>query len=243
MGLFLCPIIYLLGVITNEPMKNWGENGPREKLWKNGIRHLSNQELLAIILGTGMRSLNVMGLASQILDRCNHSLQELSRWPIEQFLQIPGVGKSKAATLKAVFELAQRRKESTNKSISIRSSDDAYPLFREKMAELNHEEFWAIFLRRNAKILRMEQVSVGGVAGTVVDPKVLFKRALLLNATSIIVAHNHPSGNIKPSRADELVTERIVNCGRIFEIQIFDHLIITADDFYSFADNGKLPNP
>jgi len=223
-----------------EPMRTWGQEGPREKLNQIGARNLSDVELLAIILRSGIPSQNVMSTARLLLEKSHGCLATLKTWKQEEFLQIQGIGKVKAGILTSIFELAQRIASARYQDEKITSSDQAFPLFYGKMANNTVEEFWVLFLRRNNSIIALEQISKGGTSGTVVDPKTVFKRGLLLNASGMILAHNHPSANLKPSEQDIALTKRMVQLGKLMDLSVLDHIIVCGTRYYSFMDEGRM---
>ncbi len=223
-------------------IKEWAlEDRPREKLYQLGSKKLTNAELIAIILSTGSRSLSALDLAKQVLKKADNDLETLSRLSVKQLCELKGIGPAKAVTIKAVMELANRKKNNTpSKLQKITSSQDAYEQFQGIFNDLKVEEFWVIFLNRANAVISKLNISKGGVSGTVVDPKVIFHHALANLATGIILAHNHPSGNLKPSRADIDITNKLVAAGRHLDIKVFDHLIVTNSNYYSFADNSLI---
>lgn len=223
-------------------IKNWADDDrPREKLAAKGRSALSNAELLAILIGSGTKQKSAVEVAREILNFANNDLNVLARLGISDLCKIDGIGPAKAITIIAAIELANRRPLSnTETPKKITSSRDAFlhlqPLLRDK----NYEEFWILTLARNNKVLKPYRISEGGISGTVADPKRIFKAALDSNASAIILSHNHPSGNLLPSKADENLTAKIVNASKHLDIQILDHLIIAGDSYYSFADEGKI---
>jgi DNA repair protein RadC len=223
-------------------IKDWSlADQPREKLVEKGPSTLTDAELIAILLGTGTRSGNALDLARQILQLVNNDLNALGRLAWSDITKIHGVGKAKAITIKAAMELGRRRKDLVPREISkITSSRDAYLQFQSELADLPNEEFWAIFLNRASKVLRKKRISEGGVSGTVADPKIIFKMALDELASSIIVAHNHPSGSLNPSQADIELTRKLVSAGKLLDIQVIDHIIVAGRNYCSFADSGLL---
>lgn len=222
-------------------IKNWSiDDRPREKLIEKGPQSLSNAELLAILLGSGSKNESAVDLAKRILKYAQNNLSDLSRLGIEDLTQFKGVGEAKAVTLCSAFEVARRRKEEVVTHVKICSAKDVYNLISPYVSDLNHEEFWVIYLNRANIVLRKEKVSSGGVSGTVVDQKIILKKALLHLASSIILVHNHPSGNLKPSLADKKVTQKMKLACEMLEINLVDHLIIARNAYYSFADESDL---
>ena len=224
-------------------IKNWSEDDqPREKLMLKGKNSLSDAELIAILIGSGNREESAVDLSKRILRSVNDNLIELSKLSISQLQNnFKGIGEAKAISIIAALELGKRRRSSEvliKKKIT--SSQDAFEIFQSHISDIQHEEFWVIFISRSNHIIKTCSISEGGMVGTVVDPKKLFKLALENNATSMILGHNHPSGNIQPSEADIKLTKKIKNAGEMLEIMILDHLIIGDEKFYSFADMGNL---
>lgn len=223
-------------------MKNWAlEDRPREKLYQNGPKHLTNAELLAVILTTGTKSISAVDLARNILSSSSNDLNALSRKNIKELCTIKGVGPAKAMMIRAVMELANR-KEMVNSKIKdqICSSDDAFRMLKTKFLDLKVEEFWVIYLNRANKVIAQKKLSSGGISGTVVDPKVIFHNALSEFACGLILAHNHPSGNLKPSKSDIAITKKIKQAGEFLDISVLDHLIFSENRFFSFADEGLM---
>ena len=228
--------------INRVTIKNWAEDDrPREKLLLKGKNALSDAELLAILLGSGNRSESAVDLAKSILRECRENLAELSRCGINDLLHFEGIGKAKALIIIAALELGRRRTEAeVLVKEKIVSSRDAFTILRSTIGDLPYEEFWIILLNKANRVIRKCSVSEGGVSGTVVDPKKIFKIALDHHASSIILGHNHPSGNIQPSEADQKITRKIKEAGTMLDVAVLDHLIIGDDRYYSLADEGTL---
>jgi DNA repair protein RadC len=227
---------------NNLPINKWAEEDrPREKLILKGRSSLTNAEILAIIIGSGSRTMTAVDLSKHILGEYNNDLHELGKSSVKNLKQFNGIGEAKAISIVAALELGRRR-QLTNivDKPKVASSKDAYECIQGTMADLDHEVFKIILLNRANRVLKIEVISVGGVSGTVVDPKVIFKKALAVQASSIILAHNHPSGNLRPSQADLSVTKRLVKAGESLDIKVIDHLIVAEGGFYSFADEGKM---
>ncbi|HMQ47985.1 MAG TPA: DNA repair protein RadC [Saprospiraceae bacterium] len=223
-------------------IKSWAEEDrPREKLMLKGRHALSDAELLAILLATGTKSESAVSLAQKMLSQVNNDLNELGKRSIKELQKLKGIGSAKAITIAAAMELGRRR-QLTDVKIrpQVTCSKDAYHAIGPHLADLNYEEFWILMLNRTNRIIGKAQISIGGVAGTVVDPKMVFRKALEELACSIILCHNHPSGNPKPSQADLELTQKLKQAGLAIEIPIFDHLIITEKSYFSFADDGIL---
>ncbi len=224
------------------PISAWAEDDrPREKLLLKGASALSDAELLAILIGSGSRNESAVNLARRILDEYQHNLNDLGRASLANLMGFKGIGQAKAITLLAAMEVGRRRQHKEARSLSaIRNSEDAYQLLRAKVADLDHEQFWLILLNRAHQVMHLEQVSAGGISGTVVDPKIIFRRALHGQASSLILCHNHPSGNTRPSPADLEITKKLKLAGQHLEIPVVDHLIVTHRGYFSFADEGLL---
>ena len=228
---------------SNKPLTilEWAEEDrPREKLLLKGKSTLSDAELLAILIGSGTVSMSAVELGKKILSTCNNDLNVLAKQSVKDLQKIKGIGEAKAITIISALELGRRRKNEESKTIKVNSSRDAYDAVSPYLMDLPHEEFWILLLNRANIVIKHEQISKGGVAGTVVDPKIIFKYAIESLANSIVLVHNHPSGNKQPSDADVQITEKLKQIGRIMEIAIVDHIIFTNNGYYSFADEGKL---
>ena len=222
-------------------IKDWSaDDRPREKLIEKGSKSLSDAELLGILLGSGSRNESAVGLAKRILNYAQNNLTELGRLGVEDLMQFKGVGEAKAVTMCSAFELARRRKSEVIERIKITSATDVFNEISPFLADLNHEEFWVFYLNRANIVLRKEKISSGGIAGTVVDNKIILKKALLNLASSIILVHNHPSGNLNPSIQDKKVTRKMKLACELLEINLLDHLIIAGNSYYSFADELEL---
>jgi len=224
------------------PIRAWAEDDrPREKLLHKGCHALSDAELLAVLLGSGSREESAVALSRRMLRHFHDNLQDLGAAGADELLAFRGVGEAKAVTILAALELGRRRQLAEARvRPAIRHFRDAYALLSPVLADLDHEQFWLLLLNRANRLLAQVQVSAGGITGTVVDPKVVFRKALLARATGIILAHNHPSGNLKPSTADLELTKKLVKAGQHLEIRVLDHLIITAGGYFSFAEDGLL---
>ncbi|MGI4884092.1 MAG: RadC family protein [Janthinobacterium lividum] len=223
-------------------IKSWAEEDrPREKLLAKGRGALSDAELIAILLGSGTVKLSAVDVAKLMLQGVGHDLNELARQSVKQLCRHPGIGEAKAIAVVAALELGRRRKEADAPArTTITCSRDIYNLVRPNLMDLPHEEFWVILLNRANVVMRKVAVSQGGVAGTVADPKMIFKEALEQLASSIILVHNHPSGNRQPSAADLALTKKLRQAGDFLDLPVLDHLIYTDRGYYSFADEGVL---
>lgn len=224
------------------PINQWAEDDrPREKLLLKGKANLSDSELLAIIIGSGSRNESAVQLAQRIVASANNNLNQLGKLSIQQLLQFKGIGNAKAISITAALELGRRRREEEPVNFDkISSSKSVFEIMQPLIGELFHEEFWVLFLNNSNKVIHKEQLSKGGITGTVVDSRLIFKIALQYHATSLILTHNHPSGKLQPSEADISITKKIKTAGQQLDIPILDHIIISENGFYSFGDNGIL---
>lgn len=217
------------------------EDRPREKMIVKGRNALSDTELLAILIETGTGSRSAVDLARELLRLCNGDLNELGKLKVSQLCLVKGIGPAKAAKLMAAMELGRRRRDALSaKRSKIITSYDSYELLRPYCSDLLHEEFYLILLNRSSEAIGIRQISMGGIGGTYVDAKMIFKTALELGAAAIVLAHNHPSGNCFPSVTDEELTRKVRHFGSLIEMPVMDHLIITDNSYFSFADNGLL---
>ncbi len=230
---------------VNKPstsIKNWAiDDRPREKLLAKGAAVLSNSELLAILINNGSKNKSAVELAKEILKQGHDNLNELGKLSLSDFKQVKGIGEAKAIIITAALELGRRRQASAalEKTV-VRSSRDIAAYLQATLKDYSYEVFAVVFLNRANKINHFEIISKGGITGTVADPRIILKKALEEDATSIVLCHNHPSGNLKPSRADEELTKKIKEAAAYFDIKIIDHIIVSEDGFYSFADEGIL---
>lgn len=217
------------------------DDRPREKFLLKGKTSLSDSELLAIILGSGNNEDSAVELARKILASVENNWQNLSKLSIKDLMKFKGIGEAKAISVAATLEIGRRKaSQETPEKTSISSARDSYNIFSQHLSDLRTEEFWAIFLNQKNQIVYKTQISKGGISGTLVDVRVLFRIALEHFATSIIVAHNHPSGSLKPSLEDIQITKNIKNAGEILNVTLLDHLIIGDNSFLSFAEEGLL---
>lgn len=223
-------------------IKNWSDDDkPREKLLNKGRTALSDAELIAILIGSGSRNESAVELSKRILASVDNNLNELGKLSIQQLMKFKGIGEAKAISIAAAMEIGRRRRgEDAQKIEKIGSSQDAYEVLQPFMGELEHEEFWILYLNNSNKILHKAQLSKGGITGTLVDVRLIMKQALELGAVAIILAHNHPSGTLKPSNADKEITQKVKNASGSLDIRVLDHLIITQKEYFSFADNQLL---
>jgi DNA repair protein RadC len=225
-------------------IKTWAEEDrPREKLLLKGTHSLSESELIAILLRTGTKESTAVDVGMNLMRKVNNDLHALSKLSVKDILQlkVQGIGETKATTIVAAMELGRRRQLSQVKERDkITSSRDAFEILHPRLADLKHEEFWIVLLNRANKVTAIERISEGGLTGTVADPRRIFNNALKAEATSIILSHNHPSGNIQPSTMDIELTKKLKKAGEVLDISVYDHLIIGENNYYSFADEGML---
>ena len=222
-------------------IKGWSpEDRPREKLLMKGTQALSDAELLAILIGTGSGRHSAVDLSKILLQTNGNTIDSLARLSVKDLMKTKGIGEAKAITIIAALELGRRRKNGGSEITKITSSRDAFEELRSCLQDKHHEEFWILLLNRANRVLRKHQISQGGVAGTVADPKIIYKVALDELASGIILAHNHPSGNLTASQADLDLTKKLREAGIMLEIQVLDHLILAGDKYLSFADEGLL---
>jgi len=221
-------------------IKAWAEEDrPREKLLSQGRRTLTDAELIAILIGSGNRDETAVELSKRILHSLGNDLEKLGKLSVNELSRFKGIGEAKAITIIAALELGRRRRD-LEKPLSDRiiCSRDIFNHLHAQFADLNHEEFWILLLNRGNFVSSKHLISKGGQAGTIADPKIIFKTALENNAAAIILAHNHPSGNLKPSQADINLTRKLKDGGSLLDISILDHLIFSNMKYYSFADEG-----
>ena len=223
-------------------IKAWAEEDrPREKLLLKGKTTLSDAELIAILIGSGSRDESAVDLSKRILSSASNNLNQLGKVSIDELQKFKGIGEAKAISIAAALELGRRRKESDPiKRAKVTQSSVVFDYMREVMDDLPHEEFWVLLLNRGNQILEKVNISKGSVSQTVVDAKIVFKMAIDKLASSIILCHNHPSGNLKPSEADKQLTKKIKEAGIILDLPILDHLIFADNKYLSFADEGLL---
>ena len=223
-------------------IKSWAlDDRPREKLLAKGKGALSDAELIAILIGSGNRNESAVALSKRILSAANGNIYELAKLSVEKLTEFNGIGEAKAIAIITALELGKRRQlEVALEKPKIVSSKNVANLMQPIIGDLDHEEFWVLFLSNSNKVLAKSQVSKGGLTATVVDIRLLFKRALELVSVAIIVCHNHPSGKLQPSVADKNLTEKMKQAGNTLDIKLLDHLIITEKAYFSFADEGLL---
>lgn len=227
---------------VSKGIRSWAEDDrPREKLLAKGRSMLTDAELIAIIFGSGSRNETAVDLAKRVLSSQENNLDALGKMSVRELMEFKGIGEAKAIGLIAALELGRRRKASSpQKRTRISGSQDVFDEVYPVMADLPHEEFWILLLNRANEVIGRNNLSKGGVSGTVVDAKMIFKMAIEKLASAIILAHNHPSGNLRPSQADISLTNKIRDAGNILDIPVLDHLIIGNGAYYSFKDEGIL---
>lgn len=223
-------------------IKQWApDDRPREKLFAKGKEALSDSELLAILIQTGSGKKTAVDLAKEILHNCSNNIGELSKQSLETLMKIKGIGKAKAITIMAALELGRRRQATVSlNNNKVKKSNDIAEFLRATFRDHQREIFAVVFLNARNTIIHHEIINTGGITATIVDPRLIFQRALELKAVKIILCHNHPSGNLNPSAQDDYLTDRIANAGKIMDIQVVDHIIVSEEGYYSFADNGKI---
>ncbi len=215
------------------------EDRPREKLIAKGRQNLTDAELIAILIGSGSTEETAVELAKRILNSVENNLNALGQLTVNNLIKFKGIGEAKAISIVAALELGRRRKLSdVLEKKKITSSQTIFELMNPVLADLPHEEFWVIFLNRNNKIVDKQRIGQGGIHGTTVDTRLIMKAAIEKLATSIILCHNHPSGSLKPSKADKYLTKKMVEAGKILDITVLDHIIIGNEKYFSFNDNG-----
>lgn len=223
-------------------LKDWAaEDRPREKMRLKSPGHLTDVELLSILIQQGNKEASAFDLAGELMARCNHKLSILARLSIKEMMKTKGIGMAKATILQAAMEIGKRRMGTEVMTDEIiRDSKMVATFLRTKMMDLSNEVFAVLFLNRANRIKHFEIISSGGMTGTVADPRIIMKKALEEEAVSIILSHNHPSGNLKPSKADQDLTEKIKQAAKYFDINVLDHIIVSNEGYYSFADEGAI---
>ena len=227
---------------NNYSIKNWAKDErPREKLLAHGSETLSNSELLAILINNGTRNKSAIELAKEILALGKNNLQELGKLSVKELMKIKGIGEAKAITIAAALEIGRRRQATDAiEKKAMKSSKDIAAFLSGKINDNQREVFAVLFLNQSNRINHFEIISEGGITGTVADPRIILKKALEENATNIVLCHNHPSGSLKPSRADEELTKKIKSAASFHDITVIDHIIVSDHGYYSFADEGLL---
>jgi DNA repair protein RadC len=223
-------------------IKTWAaDDRPREKMISKGKGTLSNAELIAILIGSGNGELSAVELAREVLNAVGDNLYDLSKLSIDELQQHKGIGEAKAVSIAAALELGRRWSvTSPEQRKSISNSQEAYESFLALIDDPTKEHFMVAYLNRGNKVIKVERISTGGLSGTSADPKVIFKNALLKEATALMVCHNHPSGVPRPSAEDKNLTKNLITAGKIFDINVLDHLIIGENSYFSFAEHGLM---
>jgi DNA repair protein RadC len=227
---------------NSSPIKTWSaDDQPREKMLAKGTSALSNSELLAILINNGSKQMSALDLAKKVLQLGKNNLDELGKLSLKEFQKVKGIGPAKAITIAAALELGRRREtEGIYEKTIVRTSADIARFLRAALKDHNHEVFMAVYLNKSNKILSHKVISNGGLSGTVADPRIILKTALEEGATGIVLCHNHPSGNLTPSMADETLTRKIKQGAALLDIKVMDHIIVSNEGYYSFADEGLL---
>jgi len=229
--------------MSTTSIKNWAQDDrPREKMMLKGIESLSNAELIAILINNGTKDMSAVDVAKELLSAVNHDLQHVGKLSVKEILKlkVKGIGEAKAIIIAAALELGVRRDAAFKKKDVVIHSKDIAEYLKAKLQYKKHEVFAVIFLNRSNKVNHFEIVSEGGITGTVADPRIILKKALSYDAVSLVLCHNHPSGSVKPSRQDEDLTHKIKEAAKFFDILVLDHIIVSEEGYYSFADEGIL---
>lgn len=222
-------------------IKDWApDDRPREKLLTKGSEALSNSELLAILIGSGTKTKSAIEVAKDVLDLSGNNLNALGKLSLKELMRVDGIGQARAITIAAALELGRRRQAGEAQQSHIKSSSDIAKYLQAQLRDKTHEVFVVAYLNRANKVIHLETISEGGITGTVADPRIILKKALEHNAVSLVLCHNHPSGNLKPSRADELLTQKIKQAALLLDLSVLDHVIVSEEGYYSFADEGLL---
>jgi DNA repair protein RadC len=228
--------------IESTSIKSWAEDDrPREKMLLKGKKALSDAELLAILIGSGSKNESAVSLSKRILASVKNNLNMLGKLSVTDLLKFKGIGEAKAISIITALELGRRRQLETALELpKITCSSDVFNIMQPIIGELTIEEFWIVYLNNSNKVLYKEQLSKGGLTGTVVDVRMVFKKAIELLSTAIILCHNHPSGKLNPSEADKSITRKLKIAGETLDIKVLDHLIVTENDYFSFADENLM---
>jgi len=227
---------------TRLSIKNWAvEDRPREKMLSRGIQSLTDVELIALLIGSGIRKVSAVDLARQILHLAGNNLDKLGKYTVPDLKKLKGIGQARAITIVAALELGRRRKQSDSPEYAkITSSNEVFNLMHPLLSDLAHEEFWVLILNRSNKVIDKQKISQGGITGTVTDIRLILKMAIDNLATSMILCHNHPSGNLQPSDADISITRRLKESSSLMDISLLDHIIIAGKSYFSFADENLI---
>lgn len=224
----------------NTPIRNWiAEDRPREKMMSRGMGSLTDAELIATILSTGTREHSAIDLGRKLLGEFG-SLKAIAMAAVPELMRVRGIGKAKATSIAAAFELARRKLKEQNSWQKLYGPDSIADYLRPRMIDLNHEIFYVIYLNKNNIILGEKLIAKGGVSATVIDPRLIYREALNLLATAVVLSHNHPSGNMQPSEADDNITRKLVEAGEVMDISVLDHLILSPRGYFSYSENGRL---
>ncbi len=242
---FLCKFEEINQMTSNKiklSIKSWAESDrPREKMMLKGAAALSDAELIAILIGSGNRNESAVSLARRILQAVDNNINKLATLSLEELIKFKGIGEAKAISILTALELGKRRQlEQALQHVKISSSNMVFELMQPILSDLPHEEFWMLYLNNANKLLLHEQISKGGMTATVVDVRLVLKKALTINAVGLIMVHNHPSGNLKVSASDKQITKKLQEAGQTLDIKLLDHLIVTQNNYYSFADEGAI---
>jgi len=222
-------------------MKNWASDDlPREKFILKGASSISHAELLAILIGSGTQKKSALQLSRELFVMADNNLNILSRKSIEELQKLQGIGKAKAVAIAAAFELGRRREMAEAEKNIIKSSADIAGYFQAFLKDRHAELFLVAYLNRANRLIRIEIISEGGLTGTIADPRIILKKAIDLRAVNMVLCHNHPSGNLKPSKADEDLTQKIIHGAAFIDIQVLDHIIVSHQGYFSFADEGLI---
>jgi DNA repair protein RadC len=222
-------------------IKNWApDDRPREKLLSKGSEALSNSELLAILLGSGTKTKSAIEVGKEVLGLAGDNLNMLGKLTLKELMKVDGIGEARAITIAAALELGRRRQAHESQKSVVKSSKDIASYLQAQLRDKTHEVFIVAFLNRAGKIIHIETISEGGITATIVDTRIILKKALEQNAVNIVLCHNHPSGSLKPSKADEHLTQKIKQAALLLDIGVLDHVIVSEDGYYSFADEGLL---
>jgi len=226
----------------NLSIRNWAlEDRPREKMMLKGIQSLSESELLSLLIGSGTRKASAVDLARQVLNMAGNNLDKLGKFAVSDLKKLNGIGQARAITIVAALELGRRRKLfDAPEGLKISGSQDAFAFMGPVLSDLAHEEFWVLLLNRSNRVIEKCKISQGGITGTVTDIRIILKLALDHLATSLILCHNHPSGNLQPSEADISITRRIKESAALMDISLLDHLIIASKSYFSLADETMM---
>jgi DNA repair protein RadC len=227
---------------NNLGIKAWAEEDrPREKLVSKGRSAVSTSELLSILIRTGTSRRSAVDISKDLLSACHQNLNNLAKLSVDELVQFRGIGQAKAIAIVAALELGRRRRSESAVALpEIHAYRMAYEFILPYLEDLRHEEFWVAYLNKKNRVLRCTPVSRGGISETIVDNRIIFSTAVKILASSIILFHNHPSGSPKPSRADDLITKKIVAASQLLDIKVLDHLIIGDQSYYSFGDEGRI---